>query len=94
MQEDIDTNIELLANWELQADKTKRMEWDLNDPDALKKEKPARVGDDDPRCGPSGMQMFDGEDLHKSDREAALLADVRRRLTRQALTNRHRVGGT
>merc|ERR1719238_204253 len=25
MQEDIDTNIELLANWELQADKTKRM---------------------------------------------------------------------
>lgn len=76
MQEDIDTNIELLANWELQADKTKRMEWDLNDPDALKKEKPARVGDDDPRCGPSSMQMFDGEDLHKSDREAALLADM------------------
>jgi len=41
-----------------------RREWDLYDPDSLKKDKPARVHDDDPRCGISGLQKFDGEDLN------------------------------
>ena len=41
-----------------------RKEWDLNDPDALKKDKPARVSDDDPRCGLSSLQKFVGEDLN------------------------------
>lgn len=41
-----------------------RREWDLYDPDALKKDKPARVHDDDPRCGISSIQKFDGEDLN------------------------------
>lgn len=41
-----------------------RREWDLYDPDALKKDKPARVHDDDPRCGTSSLQKFDGEDLN------------------------------
>lgn len=41
-----------------------RREWDLYDPDALKKDKPARVHDDDPRCGISSLQKFDGEDLN------------------------------
>lgn len=54
-------------------------EYDLNDPDALKKDKPARVGDDDARCGPASMQLFDGEDLGKAARVAALNADVSER---------------
>ncbi|XP_076447852.1 RIB43A-like with coiled-coils protein 2 [Babylonia areolata] len=41
-----------------------RREFDLYDPDALKKDKPARVHDDDPRCGISSLQKFDGEDLN------------------------------
>lgn len=76
MQEEIDTQVDMLANWQLQSDKTRGREWDLNDPDTLKKDRPAREGDDDPRCGPSSMQMFDGEDLHKAEREARLLQEV------------------
>jgi len=45
-----------------------RREWDLYDPDYLKKDKPARVSDDDPRCGISSMQKFDGEDLNNKAR--------------------------
>uniref|UniRef100_UPI00398E6DC4 RIB43A-like with coiled-coils protein 2 n=1 Tax=Pristiophorus japonicus TaxID=55135 RepID=UPI00398E6DC4 len=39
-----------------------RREFELSDPDALRKDRPARVCEDDPRCGPSGMQRFQGED--------------------------------
>merc|ERR1719169_264082 len=45
-----------------------RREYDLNDPLAKRKGVPARVGDDDPRCGPSSMQKFSGEDLMKEER--------------------------
>ncbi len=45
-----------------------RREFDLYDPDALKKDKPARVTDDDPRCGISSIQKFDGEDLNNKAR--------------------------
>lgn len=45
-----------------------RREWDLYDPDHLKKDKPARVSDDDPRCHISGLQKFDGEDLNNKAR--------------------------
>lgn len=41
------------------------------DPMALKfdsKVQPARCGDDDPRCGPSSMQQFAGEDLMREER--------------------------
>jgi len=38
-----------------------RREYALSDPDHLKKDRPARVGDDDPRCGVASMQKFDGE---------------------------------
>lgn len=41
-----------------------RKEFDLYDPDSKKKDKPARVSDDDPRCGISSLQKFDGEDLN------------------------------
>ena len=33
-----------------------RREFDIYDPDALKKEVPARIQDDDPRCGVSSAQ--------------------------------------
>jgi len=46
-----------------------RKEWDLNDPDAKLKDKPARVSDDDPRCGISSLQMFLGEDLNDKGRK-------------------------
>mmetsp|Transcript_8181 Transcript_8181/g.19564 ORF Transcript_8181/g.19564 Transcript_8181/m.19564 type:complete len:360 (+) Transcript_8181:91-1170(+) len=49
----------------------KRREFALYDPDGLKKDRPARVGDDDPRCGVSSMQKFDGEDLDHDAREEA-----------------------
>uniref|UniRef100_H3B708 RIB43A-like with coiled-coils protein 1 n=1 Tax=Latimeria chalumnae TaxID=7897 RepID=H3B708_LATCH len=45
-----------------------RREFDLNDPQALKKDKPARVSDDDPRLGPSSLQKLDGEDLNNKAR--------------------------
>ncbi|KAJ3290851.1 Protein Tax-1 [Rhizoclosmatium sp. JEL0117] len=38
-------------------------DFDLVDPKALLKDLPARVGDADPRCGVSGLQQFEGEDL-------------------------------
>ena len=40
-----------------------RREFDLYDPDYLKKDKPARVSDDDPRCGVSSIQKFEGKVL-------------------------------
>jgi len=46
-----------------------RREFDLNDPDAKKKDVPARIGDNDPRCGPASIQQFGGEDLMKRQRE-------------------------
>ncbi|NXO67382.1 RIBC2 protein, partial [Phainopepla nitens] len=45
-----------------------RREFDLNDPQALKKDRPARVSDDDPRCTLSSMQKFVGEDLNHDQR--------------------------
>ncbi|XP_061328012.1 RIB43A-like with coiled-coils protein 2 isoform X2 [Pezoporus flaviventris] len=51
----------------LQKPETRR-EFDLNDPQALKKDRPARVSDDDPRCTVSGLQKFLGEDLNYDQR--------------------------
>jgi hypothetical protein len=45
-----------------------RREYDLNDPLYKRKGVPARVGDDDARCGASSMQKFSGEDLMKAER--------------------------
>ncbi|XP_057318243.1 RIB43A-like with coiled-coils protein 2 isoform X2 [Microplitis mediator] len=45
-----------------------RRDFDLYDPDNLKKSLPARVADDDPRIGPSSAQKFEGEDLERSKR--------------------------
>lgn len=43
-----------------------RREFDLSDPQALKKDRPARLSDSDPRCTVSGLQKFMGEDLNYS----------------------------
>ncbi|NXE28625.1 RIBC2 protein, partial [Ardeotis kori] len=45
-----------------------RHEFDLSDPQALKKDKPARLSDSDPRCTVSGLQKFVGEDLNYDQR--------------------------
>lgn len=45
-----------------------RREFDLYDPDSMKKDKPARISDDDPRCGISSLQKFEGEDLNSKAR--------------------------
>jgi hypothetical protein len=41
-------------------------EWELNRPDAKLLDTPARMGDDDDRCGPASLQKFSGEDLSVS----------------------------
>ncbi|XP_075066449.1 RIB43A-like with coiled-coils protein 2 [Mixophyes fleayi] len=46
-----------------------RREFDLYDPQGLKKDLPARVSDDDPRCSVSGVQLLMGEDLTESKRK-------------------------
>lgn len=52
-----------------------RREADLNDPP--RKGVPARIGDDDPRCGPASMQQFKGEDLLKEDRKRQQQMEMR-----------------
>ena len=39
------------------------------DPEGKKKDRPAREGDDDSRCGISSMQKMDGEDLNLKARK-------------------------
>lgn len=46
-----------------------RREFDLNDPAARRKAPPTRMGDEDPRLGPSSMQKFNGEDLTREERK-------------------------
>ncbi|XP_002162341.1 RIB43A-like with coiled-coils protein 2 [Hydra vulgaris] len=46
-----------------------RREFDIYDPNSKKKDKPARVSDDDSRCGVSSMQKFTGEDLDEKSRK-------------------------
>lgn len=45
-----------------------RREFDLNDPALLKKQAPARAGDDDSNLSVSGIQQLSGEDLDISER--------------------------
>ncbi|KIZ01484.1 hypothetical protein MNEG_6478 [Monoraphidium neglectum] len=64
--------------------KATRREWDLSRPDALQIDTPARIGDDDPRCGPASMQRFYGEDLLAADRADAQMQQARAWWDRQA----------
>ncbi|XP_002735247.1 RIB43A-like with coiled-coils protein 2 [Saccoglossus kowalevskii] len=68
----------------MQQQPESRREWDLNDPDAKLKDKPARVSDDDPRCGTSGLQKFDGEDLNNKARQKLMQEQLREWSKKQA----------
>jgi len=48
-----------------------RREWDLNNPEYLRIDKPARTSDVDPILGVSSAQIFDGEDLSGTIRKSA-----------------------
>jgi hypothetical protein len=48
-----------------------RREWDLNNPDYLRIDKPARTSDVDVALGVSSAQIFDGEDLSGNIRQSA-----------------------
>jgi hypothetical protein len=61
-----------------------RREWDLYDPEALKKDKPARVSDDDPRCTMSSLQKFEGEDLNNPARKKLQAEQMREWAKQQA----------
>lgn len=49
--------------------KDQRREFDLNDPNFLKKGTPARIADIDIQLGVSSAQIFHGEDLYRNDRQ-------------------------
>ncbi|GFG36955.1 hypothetical protein Cfor_12483 [Coptotermes formosanus] len=65
-----------------------RREFDLYDPAGLKKSLPARLMDDDPRCGPSSAQKFFGEDLGSKDRQKAQRQQYKSWLEQQIIERR------
>lgn len=65
-----------------------RREFDLNDPNALKKDAPARVSDDDVRCGVSSLQKFHGEDLTMKDRVNAQRGQMNQWISEQLAEKR------
>uniref|UniRef100_A0A182Y3U1 Uncharacterized protein n=1 Tax=Anopheles stephensi TaxID=30069 RepID=A0A182Y3U1_ANOST len=58
-------------------------DFDLFDPNGLKKSLPARLGDDDPRLSVSGAQLFDGEDLEERHRRKVQIEQQRSWLEQQ-----------
>ncbi|XP_053435428.1 RIB43A-like with coiled-coils protein 1 isoform X2 [Nycticebus coucang] len=60
-----------------------RREFDLWDPEQLWKEFPARLSDNDPKCGPASLQCFSGEDLNKAMRLTMQQEQFRYSLMRQ-----------
>ncbi|XP_055636549.1 RIB43A-like with coiled-coils protein 2 [Toxorhynchites rutilus septentrionalis] len=58
-------------------------DFDLFDPNGLKKSLPARVGDNDPRLSVSGAQKFDGEDLTEKERKQMQMQQQRSWLEQQ-----------
>lgn len=66
-------------------------EFDLNDKDQLKKEKPPRVSDSDPWLSVSGAQKFAGEDLSHTQRIKAQKEEQRSWLQHQMEEKRRQV---
>ncbi|XP_058451604.1 RIB43A-like with coiled-coils protein 2 [Malaya genurostris] len=58
-------------------------DFDLFDPNGLKKSLPARIGDDDPRLTVSGAQKFEGEDLSEKQRKRLQMQQQRSWLEQQ-----------
>ncbi|OCT88036.1 hypothetical protein XELAEV_18016665mg [Xenopus laevis] len=70
MQQDVRNLNHAIDDFRLSFQKKEdRREFHLSDPEALKKELPPRVSDDDPRCTVSGVQRLLGEDLNSNDRK-------------------------
>lgn len=66
---------------------TTRREFDLNNPNRFKKDLPARIDDEDPRCGVSSLQKFSGEDLTARDR-AKMQSQQMRNWSNQQVTEK------
>lgn len=62
-----------------------RREFDLNDPDYIKKQLPMRLHDDDPRLGPSSAQKFEGEDNQSEQRAKIQREETRAWLDQQVM---------
>jgi len=62
-----------------------RREFDLNDPDILKKSTPCRIGDSDPRLSISGGQIMHGEDLGFMERKKAQQEQMKTWVSEQSL---------
>ncbi|KAG5889195.1 hypothetical protein JTB14_000620 [Gonioctena quinquepunctata] len=60
-----------------------RREFDLNDPNLIKKSLPCRIRDDDPRLGPSSAQKFEGEDIASQERSKVQHEEIRAWLGQQ-----------
>ncbi|XP_064399349.1 RIB43A-like with coiled-coils protein 2 [Halichondria panicea] len=67
-----------------------RREFDLYDPDSLKKDLPARVSDEDPRLTISGVQVLSGEDL-MSEKRKKLQQEQTREWTSQQKAEKERL---
>ncbi|KAL7734536.1 hypothetical protein ACLKA6_010851 [Drosophila palustris] len=65
--------------------KDQRREFDLNDPNFLKKSTPVRIADADLTLGVSSAQIFYGEDLNKSDRQVRQREQQRAWLDQQVM---------
>lgn len=72
--------VELQQQWKMQSRMKASLnpEFDLNNPRALRQDKPARIGDHDARCGASSMQMFGGEDIGYKERMRKQAKDLQR----------------
>ncbi|XP_053318700.1 RIB43A-like with coiled-coils protein 2 [Spea bombifrons] len=69
-KEDVRKLNEAIGEFRLHFQKREdRREFDLYDPQGLKKDLPARVCDSDPRCSVSGVQILMGEDLKEKNRK-------------------------
>lgn len=64
------TNDSLRAHWRMQTDRSLRPEWDIIDPDTLKKTLPPRAEDGTSRVGPSAIQVFECETKSSPDEKA------------------------
>lgn len=75
--------------WKMQSRVARRdnKEFDLNDPQAFKKSRPGRVGDNDPCCGVSSLQKFAGEDLQIKQRQRQQQAELMAGIDAQRAAN-------
>ncbi|KAJ8969452.1 hypothetical protein NQ317_014600 [Molorchus minor] len=62
-----------------------RREYDLNDPNLIKKQIPPRLYDEDPRLGMSSCQKFEGEDLQNEQRSKIQREEVKAWLDQQVM---------